>query len=291
MDDWTPNWVFPRLKIKKQMADRHLLHFAKMTSCPSPPTAEQCSTGAWSISFWRCSQQAGWMDFEIIYPWVRCLPPMTLTQGDWFLKEQTSKCSMVSLWGMGRSTEPSQEGCELEAFKNQGEKAEPGHGSAIFSCTQSQGLDHEELSSKNHGIVALAVLLSFVSIGRLDCFSFVDPGHPALGVPTGAGVGPEGPRGPCQTLCRCLHSTLCFCFMLTNSCCNVIPNYHLLPCSSSLQCVCAPGRTPDYCIAHAEMGGRLQLVPLDFSAISWFCDCAVHSAQLYFPQCLMFFSC
>ena len=24
------------------------------------------------------------------------------------------------------------------------------------------------------------------------------PGHPALGVPAGAGAGAEGPRGPCQ---------------------------------------------------------------------------------------------
>ena len=30
------------------------------------------------------------------------------------------------------------------------------------------------------------------------------PGHPALGVPAGAGAGAEGPRGPCQPQPRCV---------------------------------------------------------------------------------------
>lgn len=74
-----------------------------------------------------------------------------------------------------------------KSSQSQGEKAEPRHGSAIFSCTQRQGLDHEELSSKKHGIA-----VSFVSIGSLDCFSSVGPGHPALGVPAAA----EGSASP-----------------------------------------------------------------------------------------------
>lgn len=97
---------------------------------------------------------------------------------------------------------------------------------------------------------------------------------------------PSWSRGWARGTQRALPASaaLCFCFMLTNSCCNVRPNYYLLLCSSLLRCVCAPGMTPDSCVAHAEMAGQLQLVPLGIFQQLVGCHCAVHSAP-----CLTFF--
>lgn len=110
--------------------------------------------------------------------------------------------------------------------------------------------------------------------------------QPHLGVGLGTALGcsaeVRGTRGTQRALPA--SAALCFCFMLTNSCCNVRPNYYLLLCSSLFRCVCAPGMTPDSCVTHAEMAGQLQLVPLGIFQQLVGCHCAVHSAP-----CLTFF--
>lgn len=165
------------------------------------------------------NKRTGWILRLFIHESDVCHRWLSL-KGTEFLRNKQADAQWFHFEVWGEALSPVRKAVSWKSSQSQGEKAEPRHGSAIFSCTQRQGLDHEELSSKKHGIA-----VSFVSIGSLDCFSSVGPGHPALGVPAGAGVGPEGPRGLCQPQPLCASAscsqtavamsdlTITFCFV------------------------------------------------------------------------------
>jgi len=70
----------------------------------------------------------------------------------------------------------------------------------VLTCPKYQiNIKHMDTNT----VSAVMLIYGICLLGDLPEPPGCGPGHPALGVPAGSGVGAEGPRGPCQPQLSC----------------------------------------------------------------------------------------